>query len=97
MADSTATVTVSITYERPGTTPPIFIAGSFTNPVWQPIELDHQKVNEEYLFSKSFEIVPGTYRYKFRVGCGDWWVCLDTRDTGLYLLFFLGRTQFTLW
>jgi hypothetical protein len=81
-----ANSTVTITYERPGTTPPIFVAGSFTESAWQPIELDHQQVNDEYLFSKTFDITPGTHQYKFRVGHGDWWVCDDTKDIGLSIL-----------
>jgi hypothetical protein len=78
--------TFTITYERPGTTPPIFVAGSFTEPPWQPIELDHQQVNEEHVFSKKFDITPGKHQYKFRLGHGDWWACDDTKDKGLSIL-----------
>jgi Glycogen recognition site of AMP-activated protein kinase len=77
---------VTITYEHHGTTPPIFIAGSFTDPAWQPVELDHKQVNGEYIFSKTFDITPGMHRYKFRVGHGDWWVCDDMNSTGLSIL-----------
>jgi hypothetical protein len=83
-----ANSTVNITYERSGTTPPIFVAGSFTEPAWQPIELDHQQVNDEYVFSKTFDITPGTHQYKFRIGLGDWWVCDDTKDKGSSILLF---------
>lgn len=83
---------VTITYERQGTTPPIFVAGSFTEPAWQPVELDHQKVDKEYIFSKAFEITPGLHQYKFRVGQGDWWVCDDTKDRGVPI-FLLPHTQ----
>ena len=91
-----ANSTITITYERPGTTPPIFVAGSFTQPAWQPIELDAHKVNEEYVFSKTFDVPPGTHQYKFRVGCGDWWICDDTKPTGWLVLLSIVRIEIPL-
>jgi len=69
----------TIAYQRAGTIPPIFVAGSFCE--WQPQELDHREVEGEYQFSKSFNIQPGTYQYKFRLGHGDWWICDDSAPT----------------
>src|SRR5271154_4777391 len=77
-------VTVKITYERPGTIPPIFVAGSFTEPPWEAIELDHDNHHGQFTFSKSFDMRPGKYQYKFRLGHGDWWVCNDQCEIGLF-------------
>jgi hypothetical protein len=82
-----ANSTVTINYKQPGTTPPIFVAGSFTEPLWQPTELDYEQVNGEYIFSKSFEVMPGRHQYKFRIGNGDWWICDNAKDTGQSVLF----------
>ena len=79
-------VRVEVTYEHPGTTPPIFIASSFTDAAWHPIELEYEKINNQFMFFRSFNVDPGTHRYKFRVGHGDWWICDDSKQTGEYYL-----------
>ncbi|MCJ1465495.1 hypothetical protein MMC07_004113 [Pseudocyphellaria aurata] len=87
MADSSKTQNIRISYVSPGARPPIYIAGSFTDPPWQPEELDY--VLEQpgdmdsgtpsecslYRFVKSVQIGEGRWQYKFRLGLGDWWVC----------------------
>ncbi|MCJ1310565.1 hypothetical protein MMC25_004230 [Agyrium rufum] len=57
--------------------PPVFVAGAFTNPPWEPRELKHRAVDnsEEYEFVASFPAKEGQYQYKFRIGTGDWWIC----------------------
>ncbi len=75
---------VTIRYQRPGTTPPMFVAGSFTEPPWTVQELDHRDVDGELVFSRGFRIKPGTYQYKFRVAHSDWWVCDETHETGKF-------------
>ena len=52
---------VQITYQNPGTAPPMFVAGSLTEPAWQPVELDAEEINGEYIFTKTFELTPGSY------------------------------------
>lgn len=71
---------VEIKYDRTGTTPPIFIAGTFTD--WHPVELEPQQKDADYIFSRRFSVKPGTYQYKFRLGHGDWWVCDEAKQTG---------------
>ena len=70
----------------------MFVAGTFTDPAWVPVELEHEIVTSshqasdkeatDYLFSRSFKVKPGTYQYKYRVGCdGDWWGCDESKPT----------------
>ncbi len=85
--------TLTITYSKPGTVPPIFVAGSFTSPPWEPQELDGNGGEGSGSFSRAFSVDPGTYQYKFRLGTGDWWVVDDTQETGRFsplFLFLLG-------
>lgn len=50
------------------------------------MELSRQKVGEvENKFSKTFNISPGTYQYKFRLGYGDWWICDEDSNIGIVL------------
>ncbi|KAK1505973.1 uncharacterized protein CCOS01_16663 [Colletotrichum costaricense] len=73
-------VSVTITYKQPGTQPPIFVAGSFSNPKWEPQEMDFTTEDGgEHTFYKNIEVRPNTQvEYKFRVGLGDWWVLNET-------------------
>ncbi|GAB1320563.1 hypothetical protein MFIFM68171_10773 [Madurella fahalii] len=71
-----AQIPVVITYHKPGTRPPIFVAGTFSNPPWQPQEMEHTtRTDGEYDFKKEVYGEPGSkIQYKFRIGNGDWWV-----------------------
>ncbi|KAK4176095.1 hypothetical protein QBC36DRAFT_330058 [Triangularia setosa] len=64
-----------ITYEKPGTQPPIYVAGTFSNPPWTPEEMSYTtQENGEHLFTKEVLGEPGSkHQYKFRIGNGDWW------------------------
>ncbi|QSZ29263.1 hypothetical protein DSL72_003775 [Monilinia vaccinii-corymbosi] len=85
MADTnTRTKTsVVIKYSRPGAAPPIYLAGSFPQSVWQPQEMEYtNESNEQYVFSKSVEVEEGKeYQYKFRIGDGDWWMSDEDAPT----------------
>ena len=39
----------------------------------------------ELEFFKDFYVAEGHWRYKFRLGPGDWWVCNETVATGMSL------------
>ncbi|ETS80625.1 hypothetical protein PFICI_08154 [Pestalotiopsis fici W106-1] len=70
---------VVLTYQKPGTNPPVFVAGTFSNPPWQPQEMD-SSVDEHgnHTFEKTVSVKSGAaIQYKFRLGTGDWWVCDD--------------------
>jgi hypothetical protein len=71
-----------ILYSKPGTQPPIYVAGSFCN--WEPQEMQHTKDEQgEYKFRQEFEVEEGQeYQYKFRIGEGDWWLLNDHEPTG---------------
>ena len=85
---------VKITYKHTGARPPVYVAGSFTTPAWEPQELEAMPVSEadktsvasdgsEYAFSKQFEVAVGDWQYKFRLGEGDWWVCDESAAISL--------------
>lgn len=78
--------TVEITYQHAGTTPPLYVAGSFTEPAWVPEELECHRTDEDGkdgdpIFHKTFRVKDGSYQYKFRVGDGDWWICDESKAT----------------
>ncbi|KAI9641420.1 hypothetical protein NHQ30_010223 [Ciborinia camelliae] len=67
---------VVIRYSKPGTAPPIYLAGSFPHSQWQPQEMEYTNDSgDHYIFSKAVEVEEGKeYQYKFRIGDGDWWM-----------------------
>jgi len=73
----------SIVYRKPGTQPPIYVAGTFSNPPWAPYEMDYTTdADGEHTFAKRITAEPGSkIQYKFRVGRGDWWVLHDGLPT----------------
>lgn len=85
--DSTK-VPVTIVYHKPGTQPPLFLAGSFSTPPWEPAQMDCVKDEAgEYTFKKDVLVDPGSeIQYKFRVGAGDWWVHNEEAPTGKFCL-----------
>lgn len=79
--------TVKISIRRPALSPAVFVAGSFTDPAWEAVELvgeeaaaaEDDKENKdgdgEFVFARSFKVEDGEYRYKFRLGeDGEWFV-----------------------
>lgn len=83
MADH-STIPIAITYHKPGTEPPLFVAGSFS--AWEAQEMDCTTDEDgKHVFVKTVRVPPGTQiQYKFRVGLGDWWVLNDDAPTGMY-------------
>ncbi|KAK7969129.1 hypothetical protein PG988_008202 [Apiospora saccharicola] len=76
-------VPVTITYRKPGTSPPVFISGTFSDPPWQPKEMscvvDH---DSNHIFQLETSVPAGSkVEYKFRLGPGDWWVLDETAST----------------
>lgn len=94
MAEGEPTYPVTITFTSPGACPPVYIAGSFTLPEWQPQELEYSVVEQKdaaadnqlsYVFSRTLKLPEGTFQYKFRLGHeGDWWVCDSNVEIGKY-------------
>lgn len=71
--------TVKISIRRPAASPAVFVAGSFTEPAWEAVELTGEPAEDskdgEFVFARSFKADDGEHRYKFRLGeDGDWFV-----------------------
>jgi len=85
MAAATKRVEVKITYAHPDTQPPVYLAGAFSDPQWQPQEMQYTTdEHNQHQFYKEIEVDQGGYyEYKFRLGPGDWWVLDEEGDTGM--------------
>lgn len=73
--------TVEISIRRPAASPAVFVAGSFTEPAWEAVELvadadaAEGSKDGEFVFARSFKVEDGEHRYKFRLGeDGEWFV-----------------------
>ena len=88
----------TITYVNPGTQPPLYLAGSFSDPQWELQEMDFtQKDDGDYQFYKEIVAESGReYQYKFRIGPGDWWVLDESAPVGMFLSFALQFQDFQL-
>ena len=80
---TTSQILTLVTYHKRGVLPPIYVAGTFTDPPWQPQEMDHTtREDGEHYFQKEIYADSGsTIQYKFRIGNGDWWVLDDHTPT----------------
>jgi hypothetical protein len=84
--------TVMLSYAKPGTVPPVFVAGSFSSPPWQPLEMTAAKQlladgseTGEYEFRREVTVSGGSWQYKLRLGHGDWWVLDERAETSTTL------------
>lgn len=75
----------TVTYHKHGVEPPVYLAGSFSNPPWEPQKMQHSKTsNGEHLFSREVRGVAGRgYEIKFRIGDGNWWVYDEQKPIGM--------------
>lgn len=71
------------TYQKDDTVPPVYVAGTFSDPAWQPFEMDvAQNENGQNVFSKVIDVSDASdIQYKFRIGTGNWWLCNETAET----------------
>ncbi|KAM5430437.1 hypothetical protein McanCB49686_006184 [Microsporum canis] len=89
---------ITIAIRRPSKTPSVFVAASFTDPAWEPVELTPELVSskdasttedsstriEEYEFSKKFELPEGKHQYKFRLDTDEkTWFCDEKVETDM--------------
>lgn len=81
-------VPVTILYRKPGTQPPLFLAGSFSTPPWEPAQMDCvTDPAGEYTFKKHVLVDPDSeVQYKFRAGPGDWWILDEEAPIGKFSL-----------
>ena len=79
----TTAIPAVITYHKRGTSPPIYVAGTFSDPPWQPHKMDHTaREDGEHYFKKEVYGEPGSkIEYKFRIGDGDLWVLDENTPT----------------
>lgn len=78
-------VPVTITYAKPGARPPVFVAGSFSQPAWEEMEMQHMtRDNGDYVFTRDVEAEDGSeIRYKFRMGSEKGWVIDEGAPSGV--------------
>lgn len=72
----TSPALVTISFRKPGTQPPVFLAGSFSDPAWQlrPMQCTRDDSGENH-FTAQASVQPGLeYRYKFKLGDDGGWV-----------------------
>lgn len=66
---------MTITFRKAGVRPPVYLAGTFSDPAWQPREMQLTEDGAgEHCFTAQVPVQPGLeYRYRFRAGeDGDW-------------------------
>lgn len=78
-------VPVSITFQTRDIQPPLFVAGTFSDPQWVPHEMECAAGSDgENIFTQKLEVEPESkLQYKFRVGHGDWWLLNEDSPTGM--------------
>ena len=93
MAEAIEKKSVRITLIDSGLAPPIYILASFTSPPWEPHKMKFVGVRGQayddpsvaqvvYTFWKRFDIDPGEWKYRFRVGVTEWLLCSHLAETG---------------
>ncbi|KAI0419956.1 hypothetical protein F5X98DRAFT_362059 [Xylaria grammica] len=76
-------VPLTFTFHRRGVHPPLFVAGSFSNPQWQLFEMNASiDQHGDFIFTKQvFVDECSEIQYKFRHASGDWWALDPDADT----------------
>ncbi|KAI1743627.1 hypothetical protein F4680DRAFT_456765 [Xylaria scruposa] len=76
-------VPLTFTFHRHGAHPPLFVAGSFSDPPWQPLEMDASiDQHGDLIFTKQVMVNESSeIQYKFRHASGDWWALDPDAET----------------
>lgn len=79
-------VPVTFSHRAPGLQPPVYVAGSFSNPQWVPVPMEYTHGEDGvYTFTKTLEVEPKSkIAYKYRVGDGDWWILNEDAPTSAW-------------
>lgn len=82
---ATSKTAVLVNYKKAGTQPPIFVAGTFSEPSWQPQEMTYTTdLDGEHSFSSEVMVEPGKeHQFKIKVGHGEWWVLSENHPVGM--------------
>ncbi|KJZ78945.1 hypothetical protein HIM_01718 [Hirsutella minnesotensis 3608] len=69
-------VPVTFTFRKPGTQPPLLVAGTFSDPPWQLREMQHQLDDAgEYFFTANVPLqADSQYLYRFKTPDQDEWI-----------------------
>ncbi|KAI1128539.1 hypothetical protein F5Y10DRAFT_265039 [Nemania abortiva] len=80
---SSRKVPLTFTFHRSGVHPPLFVAGTFSKPPWQPLEMDASiDQHGDFIFTKRVMVNEcSEVQYKFRHASGDWWALDPDADT----------------
>ncbi|KAI0191188.1 hypothetical protein EV127DRAFT_493476 [Xylaria flabelliformis] len=80
---SSRKVPLTFTFHRHGAHPPLFVAGSFSDPPWQPLEMDASiDQHGDLIFTKQVMVNESSeIQYKFRHASGDWWALDPDAET----------------
>ncbi|KAI0481618.1 hypothetical protein F4859DRAFT_427054 [Xylaria cf. heliscus] len=80
---SSRKVPLTFTFRRHGAHPPLFVAGSFSDPPWQPLEMDASiDQHGDLIFTKQVMVDESSeVQYKFRHASGDWWALDPDAET----------------
>ncbi|KAJ8128258.1 hypothetical protein O1611_g5379 [Lasiodiplodia mahajangana] len=80
---SSRKVPLTFTFHRSGVHPPLFVAGTFSKPPWQPLEMDASiDQHGDFIFTKQVMVNESSeIQYKFRHASGDWWALDPDADT----------------
>ena len=93
MAEATKKKSVEITLVNSGLSPPIYILASFTSPPWEPHKMKFRGIADRaydnpnvmqlvYTFWRRFDIDPGVWKYRFRVGVTGWFLVDHLAEKG---------------
>ena len=76
---------VTITFSKTGIQPPVYLAGSFSDPAWLPKPMQYTLGQDnEHEFRAEIAVESGReYQYKFRAGEGDSWLLDENSPTGM--------------
>lgn len=82
---SSSKIPFNVVYKKAGTAPPLFLAGSFSDPEWEPKEMEYTTDDDgEHTFRSDIIVeADKEYQFKLRVGQGDWWVLSEDHETGM--------------
>lgn len=77
-------VPLTFTFHQGGLRPPLFVAGTFSDPPWQPEEMEASTDEHgEFTFTKKIMVNESSeIQYKYLSASGDWWLTDPNADTG---------------
>ncbi|KAI0389919.1 hypothetical protein F5Y17DRAFT_472361 [Xylariaceae sp. FL0594] len=80
---SSRKIPVTLSFQKRGVTPPLFVAGTFSDPPWHPYEMEASADQHGvFVFTKQVMVDEASeIQYKFRHASDDWWELDPDADT----------------